>query len=204
MGAPPSPRLPHRRKPDARPRSTAARPTCAAPSASRHRAPTRPCRRGRWPAPVRGWRMPGARPAEAIDARLRENALWLLRSYRLRVTAAREAGHNTHGDGTALDLVPAEAVDQAAWDASAGTLARDLGWTAACGASGARPACPLVPAIQFVGYDGYPGHGSPRTCRPPTCAAHLHVSWASPCYGTSAPSAPCAWVSTFGAPTAAR
>ena len=64
------------------------------------------------------WAMAGGRPAELIDARLLENALWLLRTYHLRVTAAREAGHKTHGDGTALDLVPAEPVDQAAWDAS--------------------------------------------------------------------------------------
>jgi hypothetical protein len=139
------------------------------------------------------WAMAGGRPAEPIDSRLIDNALWLLRTYRLRVTAAREAGHNTHGDGTALDLIPAEPVDQAAWDGSAGPLARDLGWTPACGASGVRPTCRLVPAIQFVGYEGYPGHGSPRTCSG-TCRAHLHVSWVSPCYGTSLPSPPCSWV----------
>ncbi|WP_169542198.1 lytic transglycosylase domain-containing protein [Solirubrobacter soli] len=143
------------------------------------------------------WTMAGGRAAEPIDARLLDNALWILRTYHLRVTAARETGHNTHGDGTALDLIPAEPVDQSAWDATARALARDLGWTAPCGASGVRPACPLVPAIQFVGYEGYPGHGSPRTCRAPSCAAHLHISWVSPCYGTSAPSPPCASVTAF-------
>jgi hypothetical protein len=141
--------------------------------------------------------MAGGRSAEPIDARLLDNALWLLRSYRLRVTAAREAGHHTHGDGTALDLVPAEPVGQKAWDDTAGALARDLGWTSACGSSGVRPACSLLPAIHFVGYEGYSGHGSPRTCQPPTCLAHLHLSWESPCYGTSAPASPCAWVMTF-------
>jgi hypothetical protein len=141
--------------------------------------------------------MASGRGPQLIDARLLEDALWLLRRYDLRVTAAREAGHNTHGDGTALDLVPANPADQQAWDASAGALARDLGWTRACAASGVRPACALVPAIEFVGYEGYPGHGSPRTCRG-NCAAHVHVSWVSPCYGTSTPSAPCAWVSAFG------
>ena len=149
------------------------------------------------------WAMAGGRPAQPIDAPLLDNAVWLLRTYRLRVTAAREGGHNTHGDGTALDLVPAEPVAQAAWDASAGGLARDLGWTPACGASGSRPACPLVPAIQFVGYEGYPGHGSPRTCSG-RCLAHLHVSWVSPCCGTSAPSAPCAWVAVFNTERPAR
>ena len=53
------------------------------------------------------WAMAAGRPAQPIDARLLDNALWMLRTYRLRVTAAREGGHNTHGDGTALDLVPA-------------------------------------------------------------------------------------------------
>ena len=141
-------------------------------------------------ATLPAWAMAGGRAAQPIDARLLDDALWLLRTYRLRVTAAREGGHETHGDGTALDLVPAEPVDQAAWDRSAGALARALGWTPACGRSGTRPVCPLVPAMQFVGYEGYPGHGSPATCAG-SCAAHLHISWASPCYGTSAPSAPC-------------
>jgi hypothetical protein len=147
------------------------------------------------------WAMAAGRPAQLIDARLLEDALWLLRSYRLRVTAAREGGHNTHGDGTALDLVPAEPVDQAAWDRTAGALALNLGWTPACARSGSRPACPLVPAIQFVGYDGYPSHGSPRTCSG-NCPAHLHVSWVSPCFGTSTPSAPCPWVRSFASPRA--
>ena len=144
------------------------------------------------------WAMAGGRAAQPIDARLLDNALWLLRTYRLRVTAAREGGHNTHGDGTALDLIPAEPTDQAAWDASALALARDLGWTQPCGPSGVRPVCPLVPAIHFVGYEGYPGHGSPRTCQPPKCLAHLHISWESPCYGTSVPSPPCEFVTAFG------
>jgi len=148
------------------------------------------------------WAMAGDRAPQAVDARLYDDVIWILRRYQLRVTAAREAGHHTHGDGTALDLVPAEPVDQAAWDASAGALARDLGWTPRCGTSGTRPACPLVPAIQFVGYDGYRNHGSPRTCSG-ACPAHLHISWVSPCYGTSAPSAPCSWVMAFAAETGA-
>jgi hypothetical protein len=125
--------------------------------------------------------------------------LWILRRYRLRITAAREAGHRTHGDGTAVDLVPADGTTQPVWDASAGRLAHHLGWSAGCGRSGSRPVCHLVPAIQFVGYDGYPGHGSPRTCAG-GCAAHLHISWASPCYGTGGLSRPCAWVMSFPAP----
>jgi hypothetical protein len=119
------------------------------------------------------------------------------------VTAAREGGHNTHGDGTALDLVPAEPVGPSAWDTSAGALARDLGWTPACGVSGSRPTCALVPAIQFVGYDGYPEHGSPRTCGD-GCFPHLHVSWVSPCYGTGVPSQPCEWVTRFRLAAQAR
>jgi len=135
----------------------------------------------------------------AVDARIHDDVVWILRRYHLRVTAVREAGHRTHGDGTAVDLVPADGITQAVWDASAGRLAQDLGWTPACARSGTRPACPLAPAIQFVGYDGYPSHGSPRTCHR-GCPAHLHVSWASPCFGFGDLSPPCEWVMAFATP----
>ena len=59
-----------------------------------------------------------------------------------------------------------------------------------------REARALRPAIQWVGYDGYPSHGSPRTCTG-DCPAHIHVSWVSGCYGSSALVAPCAWVVAF-------
>jgi hypothetical protein len=137
----------------------------------------------------------GRRPG-TVDARLYDDVVWILRRYHLRISAAREAGHHTHGDGTAVDLIPADGNTQAIWDASAGRLAHDLGWTPACARSGTRPACRLAPAIQFIGYDGYQSHGSPRTCRG-DCPAHLHLSWASPCYGTSNLSPPCEWVMKF-------
>ena len=156
-------------------------------AAHRARAPTAAARVGDGSA---------AAPPNRSTRACYDDVLWILRRYHLRVTAARETGHNTHGDGTAVDLVPADGSDQAEWDASAGALAHDLGWTPACGASGSRPVCPLVPAIQFVGYDGYPGHGSPRTCGA-GCPAHIHVSWVSPCYGSGNLSDPCATVVAF-------
>ena len=140
------------------------------------------------------------RAPEPVDARLYDDVVWILRRYHLRVSAAREAGHQTHGDGTAVDLIPADGTTQPVWDSSAGRLAHDLGWTPACASSGSRPACPLAPAIQFIGYDGYPGHGSPRTCRA-GCPAHIHISWASPCYGTSGLFAPCEYVTAFSVAT---
>ncbi|MEK6326640.1 MAG: lytic transglycosylase domain-containing protein [Actinomycetota bacterium] len=144
---------------------------------------------------------PGYAP-QALDARIWPDAVWILRSYGLRVTAARESGHATHGDGTALDLVPAgDLRSQAAWDRSAGRLARDLGWRRGCGRSGSRPACDLVPGIQFVGYDGYPSHGSPRTCGG-GCPAHIHVSWVSSTFGSGPLAPPPAWVLVFPAPGA--
>jgi hypothetical protein len=54
------------------------------------------------------WAMAGGRDSGAIDARLYDDVVWILRRYHLRVSAAREAGHHTHGDGTAVDLVPAD------------------------------------------------------------------------------------------------
>ena len=144
--------------------------------------------------------MAAGRPPQLVDARIYGDVLWLLRRYNVRVTAARETGHNTHGDGTAIDLVPAIGATQGAWDDTVGRLARDLGWTASCGSSGARPACALKPAIQWIGYDGYPSHGSPRSCRG-DCPPHIHVSWVSGCYGSSALVTPCAWVMAFPAPS---
>lgn len=148
------------------------------------------------------WAMASGRPAEPVDGRIYDDVLWVLQRYGLRVTAARETGHHTHGDGTAVDLVPAIGATQSEWDTSAGRLANDLGWTPSCGSSGVRPACALKPAIQFIGYDGYPSHGSPRTCTG-GCPAHIHVSWVSPCYGSSALVAPCGWVMAFPAPNGA-
>jgi hypothetical protein len=145
------------------------------------------------------WAMAGGRAPALIDARLSNDVLWILRRYHLRVTAAREAGHRTHGDGTAVDLVPADGAEQPVWDASAGRLAHDLGWSPACARSGTRAACRLRPAIRFIGYDGYPSHGSPRTCAA-GCPAHLHISWASPCYGTSSLAAPCESIVAFPTP----
>jgi hypothetical protein len=145
------------------------------------------------------WAMAGGRTPQLVDARIHGNVIWILRRYHLRVTAARESGHRTHGDGTAVDLIPADGTTQPIWDASAGRLARDLGWTPGCAQSGSRPTCPLAPAIQFIGYDGYPSHGSPSTCSG-SCPAHLHISWASACYGSSALTPPCQWVNGFPGP----
>jgi anti-sigma regulatory factor (Ser/Thr protein kinase) len=73
------------------------------------------------------WALASATGAAAVDARLYDDVVWILRRYHLRVSAAREAGHHTHGDGTAVDLLPADGSTQAIWDASAGRLAHDLG-----------------------------------------------------------------------------
>jgi hypothetical protein len=141
---------------------------------------------------------PGYAP-DPIDARIWPDVRWILDTYGLRVTAGKETGHLSHGDGTAIDAVPADDISsQAAWDRSAGRLAADLGWTRACGASGVRPACDLVPAIEFIGYDGYPNHGSPRTCGG-GCPAHIHISWVSSTHGTPYLTTP-DWVLVFPVP----
>ena len=130
-----------------------ARANCATASARARRAPT-PA------AGVGDGRRP---PGEAVDARLSTDALWLLRRYRLRVTAAREAGHNTHGDGTALDLVPRRHPDQAAWDASAGRSPTIWAGPARAGAPAAAP-LPARAGHPVRRLRRLPRHGSPRTC----------------------------------------
>lgn len=114
---------------------------------------------------------PGYSP-EPVDARILPDAEWVLDSYGLRVTAGRETGHESHGEGTALDMVPAAGNSHQDWVQSAQRLAEDLGWIPSCGYSGLNTefggACPLVPAIRFIGYNGFPGHGEGN---------HIHVSW---------------------------
>jgi hypothetical protein len=133
----------------------------------------------------------GGGAPESVDARIWPDAVWLLETYHLRVTAAREEGHQTHGDGTAMDMVPAAGQG---WDATALRAALDLGWIPSCGSSGSAPVCPLVPAIQFIGYNGYEGHGDPAHAG---SNAHLHVSWVSSEFGCPGLCAPREWVEVF-------
>jgi hypothetical protein len=133
----------------------------------------------------------GGGSPESVDSRLWPDAVWLLQTFHLRVVAARETGHNTHGDGTAMDMVP-EAGE--GWDETARAAAETLGWRESCAASGSAPVCPLVPAIQWIGYNGYPGHGDPAHAGE---NAHLHVSWQSSSFGCGELCPPPAWVRVF-------
>jgi Transglycosylase SLT domain len=141
------------------------------------------------PLPAALW-VGGGSP-ESVDARIWPDAVWLLENYDLRVSAAREAGHKTHGDGTAMDMVP---VAGRGWDGTALRAAVDLGWIPSCGVVGSAPACPLAPAIQFIGYNGYEGHGDPAHAG---LNAHLHVSWKSSEYGCPGLCEPREWVEVF-------
>jgi Transglycosylase SLT domain len=139
--------------------------------------------------PSRLWA--GAGAPESVDARIWPDAVWLLETFGLRVTAAREAGHQTHGDGTAMDIVPAAG---SGWSQTTQRAAEAFGWTSDCGWNGTPPVCPLVPAIQFIGYNGYPGHGDPEHAGG---NAHLHVSWRSSAYGCPGLCPPREWVEVF-------
>lgn len=139
--------------------------------------------------PARLW--VGDDPPESVDARVWADAVWLLETFDLRVVAARESGHQTHGDGTAMDMVPATGFG---WEETALRGAEALGWIPGCGWNGSAPVCPLVPSIQFIGYNGYPGHGDPDHAG---TNAHLHVSWRSSQYGCPGLCAPREWVEVF-------
>jgi hypothetical protein len=141
------------------------------------------------PLPAKLWVGGGA--PQSVDARIWPDAVWLLETFGLTVTAARESGHQTHGDGTAMDIVPAPGKG---WDESTRRAAEALGWRESCGASGTAPVCPLVPAIQFIGYNGYEGHGDPSHVG---YNAHLHVSWKSSTYGCPGLCPPREWVEVF-------
>jgi hypothetical protein len=146
----------------------------------------------------------GGGSPQAVDTRIWPDAVWVLSTYHLKATAARETGHETHGDGTAMDMVPANGDSQEDWDSSVRALARALGWTSGCGSNGltrsAGGLCNLVPAIRFIGYNGYSSHGDPAHCsRAKGCPPHIHVSWESNCYGCypQALGPPANWVKVF-------
>jgi hypothetical protein len=146
------------------------------------------------------WGMAGGRAPQMVDARIVADVVWILRTYGLRVTAGRESGHLSHGDGTAVDMVPATGNGQQAWDDSALRLAQDIGWTPSCAGNGAAPACPLKAWVRFVGYNGYPNHGDPAHTGP---MAHIHVSWSASASGAAELSPPNDWVRVFPVPAAA-
>jgi hypothetical protein len=129
-----------------------------------------------------------------IDARIWPDVRWALETYDLVLTAGKETGHASHGDGSAIDAVPAQNVGSLTeWRDTAERFARDLGWTSECAASGARPVCDLVPAIEFIGYNGYDSnHGDPAH----SSTAHIHVSWVSQTHGTPYLTTP-EWVLVF-------
>lgn len=133
----------------------------------------------------------GGGSPESVDSRLWPDAIWLLQTFHLKVLAARETGHKTHGDGTAMDMEPESGKG---WDETARAAAETLGWRESCGASGTAPVCPLVPAIQFVGYNGFPAHGDPAHAGG---SPHLHVSWQSSSFGCGELCPPPDWVRVF-------
>ena len=160
-------------------------------SGSPARARSAPCRRGRWP--------PAAPPNSSTRASTATSSGSCAATTCTSPPPAKAATRPTATAPPSTSSPPTAPPNRSGTrppDASPMTSAG----RPAAGTSGTRPTCPLAPAIQFVGYDGYPSHGSPRTCTG-TCPAHLHISWASGCYGSSALSPPCHWVSRL--PTAA-
>jgi hypothetical protein len=133
-----------------------------------------------------------------VETRIYADAVWLLGRYHLWITAGAESGHNTHGDGTAVDAVPAGSQALPAWLRTAERAARDLGWTPGCAASGVAGVCDLAPAIEAVFYNGYPRHGDPAHSDIP----HVHISWKSSSYGTPACCVSPEWIEVFPAPGA--
>ena len=104
----------------------------------------------------------------ACDSRLMGDVLWIIRTYRLRAWDCRASGHQTHGAGFSIDLVPEEDPHPTPGDRSARTaaawsrvhqLAYDLGWRETCASTGCFGQ--MVPAIQAAFYNGYDNHGDP-------------------------------------------
>jgi hypothetical protein len=127
---------------------------------------------------VPGGRLVGipSAPGQRVDARILADVEYLVRRYRLTITAAYAAtGHAPGGEhplGLAIDVVPGPG---GSWD-EVDRLAR---WAEPL------PAAPRPP-FRWVGYDGDPGHGRGN---------HLHLSWNHGQSHRHRP--PAAWVDTF-------
>jgi hypothetical protein len=143
--------------------------------------------------------MAAGRAPQAVDERVWAASVWALKEYDMAVTAARETGHSSHGDGTSLDLIPANGTSIADWRRSTERFARDIGWDPGCGSS-CSPGVIDAPAwVRWIGYNGDPAHGDPAHCSG-SCAPHLHVSFQNDDGSEGALVDPDQWVMTFPAP----
>jgi hypothetical protein len=142
----------------------------------------------------------------ACDTRLMGNVTWVLQAYRLRAWDCRAAGHNTHGAGFSIDIVPEEDPHPTPGDGSeiegwerVKQLAYDLGWRESCASTGCFGQ--MVPAIQAAFYNGYDNHGDPKHYRGSCGCPHLHISWvAAGAIAAAAPGPPRQWVKAFPSP----
>jgi len=121
---------------------------------------------------------------------------FLLERFGLRLTACFAAtGHEPLGEhplGLAVDAVPADGD----WERTA-HAAQFFGWSPDCATTGCagRVRAPM----RVVLYNGYPGHGDPAHCAPPSCAAHLHLSWS---HAPTPRLTPAPWVDVLSAAAA--
>jgi Ca2+-binding RTX toxin-like protein len=118
--------------------------------------------------------MPGS-PGIRVDRRIVKDVAWILKHYKVRVTAGQEmSGHALHGEhpiGLALDIVPATG---GSWD----DVDRLAKWAEP------RQNYPRPP-FRWVGYNGDANHGRGN---------HLHLSWM---HAATSPGRPAAWVVTM-------
>jgi hypothetical protein len=144
----------------------------------------------------------------SCDTRLVGDVSWILRTYRLRAWDCRASGHNTHGAGFSIDLVPEEDPDPTPGDRSRRTaaawsrvtqLAYDLGWRESCASTGCFGQ--MAPAIQAAFYNGYDNHGEPAHYSGGCGCPHIHISWvAAGGIAGAALAPPRDWVKAFPSP----
>jgi hypothetical protein len=143
--------------------------------------------------------------ASQCDARIVPDVLWLAHRFALRAHDCRAAGHNTHGTGISIDLVPASdphpqvgrTAPAQGWS-QVQQAAETLGWKRGCADHGCIGA--LVPAIRAIFYNGYANHGDPTHFSGSCGCPHIHISWLASTYAAPALGPPSDWVKAF--PTA--
>jgi hypothetical protein len=149
--------------------------------------------------------------ADQCDARIVPDVIYLLRRYNLRAHDCRASGHQTHGDGLSIDIVPGEDQFPEVGDTSKMTAwkrletgIRTLGWRPSCAGNGCIGA--NVPAIYAIFYNGFSNHGDPASYSGSCGCPHVHIRWSSqpPTGGVPSLAAPFSAVRVFTPPPTTR
>ncbi len=133
-----------------------------------------------------------------IDSRVAADLAYLITTYNMCAEDGLASGHNSHGAGISVDLIPKSGNSKNDWENSTEAAARAIGWfgDGANDPIGSKKGCAFYNGdygqcmhivypdkfpkwMRWIGYNGDYCHGDPWHYQN-ACEAHLHISWDSP------------------------